>query len=468
MLIRVMWKKYMNKVISILLLLLLPTLGFAAVSSVQCQIIFGVDDPLIGGVGAADLPDGSLVQVIWTSNTNTQELNYADADYLNADEVLLGTFTTTSLGAPPLPGSTIFDDTYDSTDYGLSETNFLSGSVFMRVFNGTAATNSTRFANSALFDGLVDKNAVTQPPPPLLVQTALPDALLLEFVNTDVPEPLPAPTPLAPTGNTVDATPQFFWTSVAGADFYTLTVTMEGVAVITEDVLTTTFQVLDRMPCGDYEWTISATEGSIRGAVSSTANFTITDCSIPGPVTITRPIQNHRWRHEVLRVKFDPDPLAFEYRIVIRKNGAVWNTRTTTTTLEDFGDFTYGTYTVEVRAIGVNGSTLSAVHTVTYGVQYGLSTSVFGNNQIYWRDITQNTSTLYQIQIFKTNGALFYSRYVTPAQAFFQNNRKFHEITRNMVSGEKYDFRARARQNPPPTGITVWSEWGATRRFTKQ
>ena len=460
-----MKKNRMNILISLVLLSILPCVGFSAVTSIDCIIAGGVDDPLIGGVGAADLPDGSIVQVIWTSNTNTQELNYADADYLNADEVLLGTFPTTSLGTPPLPGATIFEGTYDSTNYSLSDTNFLAGSVFIRVFNGTAPTNSTRFANSDLYTGFGDDNLAPQQP--FLIQTAFESPLVLNFVNTSVPEPLPAPIPVFPTTNITDPTPNFMWAAVSNATSYTLMLTMEGEAVFSETILApaTNFQVLDILPCGDYVWSVRANEVSIKGIVSTATSFSIADdCPVPGAPNIIRPVQNQRWRSSTLWVEFSADPLAYEYEIIIRKSGNIWRTLTTAQTLEGFTGLRYGKYSVQVNAVGVNGSTPSAIRKLTYGTQYALTSKVLSDNKILWRDLTHRATNRYQVQVLNNNGSPFFSRYLSPAQAKFKGNRKSLVISKAMKSGRKYKYRVRARQ----AGTGAWSEWGPIKRFIKK
>lgn len=151
------WNPFNLKPTAYLLLLVrclaLPAYGTVSISWLSG---YGIDDPATPGAGY-DLPVGSRVQLIWSTNNSIEAVNPDDPTTPQGDDVLLDELFTTSIGAFSSGG------TYDAVvDHGWGEDAYLTGYVYLRVFNTANPAGGTWYGESALVGGPLKD----QDPPP--------------------------------------------------------------------------------------------------------------------------------------------------------------------------------------------------------------------------------------------------------------------------------------------------------------
>lgn len=159
------------------------TMAFVAHATISINWLssFGVDDPATPGT-TFDLPIGSLVQLIWSTNATADAIDVYDPTTPQGDDILIDSLLTSSAGAFSSGG------TYDAVvDQGWGEDAYVPGYVYLRVFNsGTPALNDW-YGESSLVGG-----ALTDQDPPVGQSPDVVDiasAALYTLPNQIIPEP---------------------------------------------------------------------------------------------------------------------------------------------------------------------------------------------------------------------------------------------------------------------------------------
>lgn len=103
----------------------------------------GVDDPTIG-ITEPDLPMGSLVQLLWTPDAAINSIDVFNPTIAQGNDVVLDSYFTT------ITGGFFTDGTYPEALASVTEPTFLSGYVYVRVFNSAAPTIGDWYGESEL------------------------------------------------------------------------------------------------------------------------------------------------------------------------------------------------------------------------------------------------------------------------------------------------------------------------------
>lgn len=136
----------MSKYVAMLAAMVMTAGSAFATISVNWVSNNGIDDPNTPGAGP-DLPVGSLVQLIWSPDAVISSLDPFNPTSPTGNDQLLDSAFTTLLGGFALGG------TYPEATVGQTEPTFLSGFVFIRVFNAAAPTIGSWYGESSLVGG---------------------------------------------------------------------------------------------------------------------------------------------------------------------------------------------------------------------------------------------------------------------------------------------------------------------------
>jgi hypothetical protein len=142
----------------------------------------GVDDPAVPGT-SADLPSGSLVQLIWSPDASPDPLDPLDPTTPQGNDILLDEQITL------LVGSYSYLGTFRGEDFGQGPDGLVPGYVYQRIFDSGTPGAGTWHAEAGLIGGpLTDQDVL-----PLVPDVS--DAAMLSTLTLDqqiVPEPAAA------------------------------------------------------------------------------------------------------------------------------------------------------------------------------------------------------------------------------------------------------------------------------------
>lgn len=169
----------MKKYAAILAAIAMSAAAASATITVNWISTQGVDDPTIG-IYEPDLPVGSLVQLIWSPDNIIGALDPLNPTVAQGGDVVLDSEFTT------LQGGFFITDTYPESLASVTEGAFLSGYVYVRVFNSAAPTIGDRYGESSLVGNpLTDQDP--NPATPDIVDLAPSEVFTLN--QQIVPEP---------------------------------------------------------------------------------------------------------------------------------------------------------------------------------------------------------------------------------------------------------------------------------------